>query len=521
MRLFTNLLLLFFSTILVAQQGTTLNINVPTTIKSISEPLAIPLQNIEPFLAYSLNWESNAANEKLEIRFSTDKEKWSNWALIRTDGHADRVDGKEVSTLEYTDKTMRFFQLRTQGLNNESIDIRLFSPGVSTLQKPRIVSPITSRECTTRFPELLERDQWCPDGSCPPNSTDPTSTVPTHLIVHHSAGPNGASDWAAVVRSFWDFHVNSNGWSDIGYNYLVDPNGILYEGRGNNVLGAHFCGKNQRTMGVCVIGDFTEIKPTDEARAMLTKILAWKACDRDIDPMGASQHNPYNEVQWNIAGHRDGCNTSCPGDAFYPQLPEVRQDVVDYIASGGEFLAAPTDLSATLQDDNTIKVEWMDNSFNETAFLLEKSVLFPNDYQLIATVEPDNASYIDADITLENRYYYRLRAVNEIDTTTYTEAIEVLTVTSTEDVYLNTETVQISPNPFNETVNVFIENEWRGELTFEVFQSNGKQVLHQQSGEKINRNGHWTLNLAQYPQGVYFIKITQGEYQIYQKVVKK
>lgn len=522
MRLFINLLFCFLSTLLLAQEGATLQLKVAmTSHKNVSTPIDIPLQKVAPFLAYSFNWESSNGVEQMEIRFSKNKKAWTAWTIIEQDGHANRADGKAVSTLRYADKAMRFFQLRTQNVSNQDIDIRLFSPGISTPQEPRIVTQITSRNCTTRFPELLERDQWCPAGNCPTNSTDPASTVPTHLIIHHSAGPNGANDWAAVVRSFWDFHVNTNGWSDIGYNYLVDPNGVLYEGRGNNVLGAHYCGKNQRTMGVCVIGDFTNIQPTDEARAMLTEILAWKACDRDIDPMGASTHQPYNEVQWNIAGHRDGCNTSCPGDAFYPQIPDVRQDVVDYIASGGNFLAAPTDLQAVLQDDNSIAVSWIDNSVNETAFLLEKSVLYPNNFQLVATLEPDVTDFIDPDITLENRYYYRLRAINETDTTAYTDEIEVLTVVNTQTVYWAEETVQISPNPFNERVSVFIENEWTGILNIEVFQSNGMQVLQHKNVQKTSGNGQFIINLSKYPQGIYFIKITQGEQEIYRKIVKQ
>ncbi|MFK7936824.1 MAG: N-acetylmuramoyl-L-alanine amidase [Saprospiraceae bacterium] len=522
MRLYFNLLLCLFSITLVAQQGTTLNLTIDnTTTKNISEPIDISLEKVEPFLAYSLNWDDNADNETIEIRFSADRENWTAWTTIDKDSHADRTDGKAVSQLQFADKTMHYAQLRTENLATENVDLRLYSPGKSTAQQPRKSDLVTSRECPTRFPDLLERDQWCPDGSCPENSIDPASTVPTHLIIHHSAGPNGASDWAAVVRSFWDFHVNTNGWSDIGYNYLVDPDGKLYEGRGNNVLGAHFCGKNRRTMGVCVIGDFTNIKPTEEARSMLTKILAWKACDRNIEPIGASMHNPYNEVQWNIAGHRDGCATACPGDLFYPDIPEVRQDVVDYIAAGGDFLAAPSDLQGQLNVDK-IELNWSDNANNETAFQLERSVLYPNSYEPLATLDPDVTTYTDEDITLENRYYYRLRVMNEIDTTAFTEPIEVLTLaTNTEDVFLNQNTVQISPNPFRKFINITIENELRTAARVEVFSANGQQRVIERDLPKNGNNTQLQIDLSGQAAGVYFIKITQGTHQFYQKIIKQ
>jgi hypothetical protein len=126
--------------------------------------------------------------------------------------------------------------------------------------------------------------------------------------------------------------VNANGWDDIGYNWLIDPNGVLYEGRGDGRLGAHFCGTNGGTAGVCILGDFTDITPTYSAIDKLTSLYSWKACDNGIDPLGAEFHPGSGKVVPNIAGHRDGtCSTSCPGDAFYPLLPQVRTAIQDRI----------------------------------------------------------------------------------------------------------------------------------------------------------------------------------------------
>ncbi len=132
---------------------------------------------------------------------------------------------------------------------------------------------------------------------------------------------------------FWDFHVNTNGWADIGYNWLIDPNGLVYEGRGDNVLGAHFCGTNSRTMGVCVIGDFTNVVPTQAALDQLRNLLAWKACNINADPLSTLLHTGSGLTLNRISGHRDGvCSTACPGNMLYPLLPNIRQNVANHIA---------------------------------------------------------------------------------------------------------------------------------------------------------------------------------------------
>src|SRR5690606_26508705 len=90
----------------------------------------------------------------------------------------------------------------------------------------------------------------------------------THLWVHHSAGHTNSSDYAAVVRSYYLLHTVDNGWSDMGYQWLVDPNGVLYQGRSHtynvvtdsydsDVVGAHAPGANSVAMAICMIGDYT------------------------------------------------------------------------------------------------------------------------------------------------------------------------------------------------------------------------------------------------------------------------
>jgi len=289
---------------------------------------ALPLQ-AHPFLAVNVLWQSDSwapDTWHLQIRFSTDGNDWGNWQPLQPDAHTAFEQPTYLSSLVFAEPKERFFQLNLSGTTAtdaalELVRIDLYNPGkteeISTQEGPiAITLDLENREfCPCPQPDFEGRLDWCPSGNCPTDATPVTTSV-THLIVHHSAGSNTSSDWAARVRSIWNAHVNSNGWDDIGYNWLIDPNGVLYEGRADNRLGAHFCGTNGGTMGVCMIGTYTDILPTPEALATLRNLLSWKACKETIDPLDFSFHNSSGLNLFHISGHQDGCATECPGETF-------------------------------------------------------------------------------------------------------------------------------------------------------------------------------------------------------------
>ncbi|NDC78768.1 MAG: hypothetical protein EBZ67_12980, partial [Chitinophagia bacterium] len=184
---------------------------------------------------------------------------------------------------------------------------------------------------------------------------------------------NTSSDWPAVVLSIWNSHVNTNGWADIGYNYLIDPLGRLYEGRGggDNVTGAHFCGTNGGTMGTCMLGTYTTTSISDTARRMLTRILAWKACGSNINPTGSSWHTSSARNLNHVSGHRDGCATECPGDMTYAELPALRTAVANHIAacntrrtpSATADRQPPTSTSQAPKACATMCIRWMEGCY--------------------------------------------------------------------------------------------------------------------------------------------------------------
>ncbi len=284
-----------------------------------------------PFMSYAISWQGSS--QQLQIRFSNKDGEWDPWINIEADSHLGApAQNRYVSKLYTETDRVDSFQL-SFGTSSSKIRVHFFNPGYSasvTSFQPSVAGN-SSFDVACDQPSYLDRDDWC--SNCPGDAT-PQPTEVSHIIVHHSAGTNSANDWGAIVRAIWDLHVNTNGWDDIGYNWLIDPDGIIYEGRGNDLQGAHFCSKNSLTMGVCLLGTFTNRAPTDQAISSLRSLLAWKSTERNIDPDGSSLHAPSEGVLTNISGHRDGCSTACPGDRFYPLLDQIRLDIAQEVALG-------------------------------------------------------------------------------------------------------------------------------------------------------------------------------------------
>lgn len=499
--------------------------------KHVADWVNLPLpQKKGQFLAVSVVWFSEdwvEGRDLMAIYFAQKGISTKRFNIL-PDGHADPSPGKYVSELIFLEHDAQSFNLQLVGKSlPDSIAVHFFDPGLTLLQNanPHNFIPQTSDRaaCTCPQPAYEGRLDWCPDGSCPTDPTPEFVPDPTHIIVHHTAGTNVASDWAAVVRSIWDFHVNVNGWDDVGYNWLVDPNGVLYEGRGDGRLGAHFCAQNGKTTGICVMGDFTNIQPTSAAVETLAEFLAWETCDENIDPLGTSFHSGSGLTLMNISGHRDGCNTSCPGDLFYPMLPDVRQATQTNINTGcdSEAVAAPTVLAITFVGDNNINLSWQDNSANETAYEVERSDDNDSSFGQIIQLPSNSTAYSDNTVTPGHTYFYRVRAKQGNTFSDYSNvAIAVTGVSAAESVLLNEQTVIISPNPTSGQVSLSVENQWIGKTEIAVFDTNGRGVVPFFIEVKTGEKQTVQLDLSGLSAGVFWVKMVQGKDSGLFKLVK-
>jgi uncharacterized protein YgiM (DUF1202 family) len=152
-----------------------------------------------------------------------------------------------------------------------------------------------------------------------------------HAIIHHTVTPN-FQDPLVAIRSIYYYHAVTRGWADIGYNYLVDYMGNVYEGRygGDNVIGGHAYQYAHGSSGISLMGTFEEVSETPEAQAGLIWITAWVT--RGLDPLGSADFHETRDLP-TICGHRDVNESTCPGDAAYANLDWIRESVADVLAN--------------------------------------------------------------------------------------------------------------------------------------------------------------------------------------------
>lgn len=264
--------------------------------------------------------------EGLPRIYADDSRSPGAWQPLREDHHATLLPGQRQFEMIFLPADTRVVQFRAAGLERPvEAEVFFFSPVNAPEEDPTPVAPLADRSaCPCPQPAYVDRTGWGGPAGQQPGCT-PAYTNVTHLVVHHQAGVANPP-YSAVVQAIWQLHVFTNGWCDIGYNWLIAPDGTVFEGRagGNNVIGAHFSGNNSGTMGVCFLGNFQNDQPTAAALASLEKLLAWKCCDSDIEPIGSSLHAASGLVLNHICGHRDGGATECPGDNLYAQLPAIR-----------------------------------------------------------------------------------------------------------------------------------------------------------------------------------------------------
>lgn len=198
----------------------------------------------------------------------------------------------------------------------------------------------TDSVCPVQKPAVVSRTEWgCPDGQHSPRRP-PTYAPVTHIIIHQTETPNNThpyQDWAGWVRSVWNYHANVLWWGDVGYNYLIDPNGTIYEGRagGDDVVGIHDT-HNAGSMAIGFIGcygdcDDPRLSSAEPTQAMLDSaihLMAWKLQQAEIDPLSQAPYDGLNDVPV-IAGGRDVTWTSSPGAKLYDQLPDIRTKVAE------------------------------------------------------------------------------------------------------------------------------------------------------------------------------------------------
>jgi hypothetical protein len=276
--------------------------------------------------------------------------RWSRWrgAAPEAEDQPDiasperRVRGWRIGNPWWTGDA-NAIQVRTRG---RVTNVRAFFLGVPVEKIP------LRRLSIAGSPPIITRAAWQADESIR-RGTPSYADALRFSLVHHTAGASGSSpaQAAAIVRGIETYHVKANGWNDIGYNFLVDRWGNVYEGRYGGVdkpvIGAHALGFNTGSVGVAMIGTFSSVPPPTAQLTALERLLAWRLDLAHVDPAatvivtsgGNSKFSAGTQVALRgVSGHRDTGPTSCPGNALYALLASVAHDTA---ATGAPKLYAP------------------------------------------------------------------------------------------------------------------------------------------------------------------------------------
>jgi hypothetical protein len=266
--------------------------------------------------------------------------------LLTEDIHAqeNNITGRITSNLIIFPRAVNKIEFYTGALSGEVV-FHLLNAGESRMDYKPYRSGQSAGDCSR--PATIGQNVW--RAGLPVPAQMPDATQVEHIIVHHSATSNAITDYTSAVRNIYLYHTQVNGWNDIGYNFLIAPDGTIFEGRDgrerieeDNVMGAHFCAKNRGTMGVCLLGTFTSVAPTQKAQEALVNIASWKMDKETLDPLNSAMHplNTGNATLLGVmAGHRDGCSTECPGTVTYSLLPRLRMQVKNTLDACQKSLA--------------------------------------------------------------------------------------------------------------------------------------------------------------------------------------
>ncbi|WP_030172948.1 N-acetylmuramoyl-L-alanine amidase [Spirillospora albida] len=313
----------------------------------------------EPFSMVGVTWDRPAEELRGTIRFrarDAGTGTWSGWKAIEPHSADAPEHGGRGGTSGLWTGPSDGIEITVAGAAALPVGLRvdLIDPGTAGAT-PRALGEggmrlMAARDVTAPRPAIVPRATWGADETLVKEPPEYDTSVKA-AFVHHTTSGNDytCAESAAVVRSLFLYHVQGQGWNDIGYNFLVDKCGTLYEGRAGGadrpVHGAHTYGFNTDTTGIALLGthtaandpDLPGVAPTQASLNGAAKVAAWKLGLTGADPTarttltsaapdGTGGKYPFGqEVEFGtIAGHRDGFATACPGEQLYAKLPAIR-----------------------------------------------------------------------------------------------------------------------------------------------------------------------------------------------------
>ncbi|MEU0663643.1 peptidoglycan recognition protein family protein [Streptomyces lavendulocolor] len=417
----------------------------------------VPRRETDDFNMVAVTWPDSHAHLSVTVLVRTRSVHtgtWSKWLPLEdlspdSEGGAARGGSHPVWTGKSDGVEARVLRNRRSAIQG-GLRLDLIDVGANIASMHPAVSKQTAQgaETSARPAQSGTASRWNYDGALRPETQPPITSrggwdaqeslsreqpryVSEHgiraVVIHHTAESNDYScaDAPKIIRGIHHYHVKQLGWKDIGYNFLVDKCGVIYEGRKGGVdqpvHGAHTRGFNSQTVGVAVLGTHAHSPVSHNVLTSLARLASWKLFPNGVDPASQvvlnaiSTGSNYDGKRWGegerirvpaVLGHRHAYNTECPGEALSEQLETVRS-----WASGpvtGLTVHSVTQFSDSANEDRgNVAVEWRAN----TPVPLISRVELISDGEVIATTH-GTASYLTAQLT-EGVHDIHLRAIHQ------------------------------------------------------------------------------------------------------------
>ncbi len=358
-------------------------------------------------------------------------------------------------------------------------------------------------------PDLITRNQW---GAAPFVGTPLPLNRPSYdrITLHHTAGFSATTlaEGTEQVRRIQDFHQNGRGWRDIGYQFLMDQEGRLYQGRPflRNVPfsdgpplahGAHVGGANTGNIGVSLMGCYHP----PEGSGCLDE-MTQPALD-SLLVVFAFLSERYGPAPGDIGGHRDFSATACPGDNNYRQLPDIRAAVQDLLITGNATLGSAT-LAARADSEGLVTVEW---TFTANHGIQEIRIdrLSANSSSVVYTsTTAEDGRIVDTEITAVGPITYALSVRGSRGREQILGTYE-LTVEAPEDFVL----AQNFPNPASGSTSIRYFLTQPGLVSLEVFDAAGRRIATLEDAYREEDRWHVAeLDTRDLAGGIYFYRVT-------------
>ncbi len=272
----------------------------------VSRPLQAPFA----FDAFLSSWNSTQS-VKVEYRTGTDARNLGPWQPLGLERDV-KLPQKQTH-LQYRVTLLRAENAATE-TRFEGIHF-LFG-----IQRPQSTPPGQRRPHNVTKPAVVSRAAW--------RARAPKGNYATHtidgIVVHHTWRPTQAQyKKDATMRGIQNYHMDDNKWSDIGYHFIIGPEGTIYQGRPETVIGAH-SSPNTGKVGICVVGDYDpgQDRFTEASQESLVQLMTWLTAE-----YGISTQEYY--------GHRDFAPKTCPGDDIYSKMDAMRNEIIRRLQAAG------------------------------------------------------------------------------------------------------------------------------------------------------------------------------------------